>query len=753
MADDLESPTQRRPFKTTAAAVWAIGFLVYFFSQNLPNNSTSPDNTVSRTDIWIYLWENALTVFNPFDYSSADHSSGWNYLSQRIPFVLTAMVLWTAAWCLGRVAVRTVIGHVSLLRTEKWVIESGAGLSLLTLWILGCGLAGQLTSIAILLPSMIAIPVVAFYWWKDTRDHASSEVTNHPVSPQKLSAKARLILNCGFAAFVIHILLGGMTPPRDFDVREYHLQGPKEWLLSGQIEFLEHNVYTSFPFLSEMLSLGAMVLTGDWWNGAVAGKLTLTGFQLLSALAVFAICRRWAGLAPAYIAALALLSTPWIMRISIIAYAEGAITFYLISSLMVCLLAAKACDEQMATRLIAVAGFLAGSAMSAKYPGLLSVILPTGLFLLAACWQRTQAEGFRSSRPAYIFRNAAIFVVATSVAVGPWLIKNFSETGNPVYPLGYSVFGASDWNAEMDAKWKRAHSAPDHKLSAIHLHLEDVAIRSDWQSGFLFAFAVPAVLLATTSYSIRWLWLYTLWMLATWWAFTHRIDRFWVPLIPVLAVLSGTAWNISTARFWRGLVVLLLLTCCIFNYGFNRLPVVGFHGGLIELTELRKMPVRQDVRLLNQTLPRNAKVLMVGEAEVFDCEFSVIYNTVFDESIFQQWTIANLNQQAEERPMRSAEEIRATLNTHEVTHIYVNWSEILRYRLTYGFTKYVTPERFTRLVEAGVLNPGVPMTSIKFDDLSEQQQTEIKSWPGGPQQVSGESYWNNIVLYEVRQQN
>ena len=151
---------------------------------------------------------------------------------------------------------------------------------------------------------------------------------------------------------------------------------------------------------------------------------------------------------------------------------------------MVCLLAAKACDEQMATRLIAVAGFLAGSAMSAKYPGLLSVILPTGLFLLAACWQRTQAEGFRSSRPAYIFRNAAIFVVATSVAVGPWLIKNFSETGNPVYPLGYSVFGASDWNAEMDAKWKRAHSAPDHKLSAIHLHLEDVAIRSDGKAVF-----------------------------------------------------------------------------------------------------------------------------------------------------------------------------------------------------------------------------------------------------------------------------
>jgi hypothetical protein len=56
--------------------------------------------------------------------------------------------------------------------------------------------------------------------------------------------------------FLLLMLFGAMTPSIDFDVKEYHLQGPKEFFQAGRIGFLEHNVYTSFPFLTEMLSPG-----------------------------------------------------------------------------------------------------------------------------------------------------------------------------------------------------------------------------------------------------------------------------------------------------------------------------------------------------------------------------------------------------------------------------------------------------------------------------------------------------------------
>ena len=74
------------------------------------------------------------------------------------------------------------------------------------------------------------------------------------------------------------MLLGALLPSIDFDVKEYHLQGPKEWYLAGQITFLEHNVYTSFPFLTEMLSLSGMLIFDDWFWGALVGKTVLMTF-------------------------------------------------------------------------------------------------------------------------------------------------------------------------------------------------------------------------------------------------------------------------------------------------------------------------------------------------------------------------------------------------------------------------------------------------------------------------------------------
>ena len=39
---------------------------------------------------------------------------------------------------------------------------------------------------------------------------------------------------------------------------------------------------------------------------------------------------------------------------------------------------------------------------------------------------------------------------------------------------------------------------------------------------------------------------------------------------------------------------------------------------------------------MNETLPKGSKVLCVGDQEVFDARFPVVYNTVFNPSIFEQ---------------------------------------------------------------------------------------------------------------------
>ena len=82
--------------------------------------------------------------------------------------------------------------------------------------------------------------------------------------------------------FALMILLGGMLPPIDFDVREYHLQAPKEFYQQGRIGFLPHNVYANMPLGTEMLSLLGMVVSGDWWLGALAGKTLIASYAILT---------------------------------------------------------------------------------------------------------------------------------------------------------------------------------------------------------------------------------------------------------------------------------------------------------------------------------------------------------------------------------------------------------------------------------------------------------------------------------------
>ena len=56
------------------------------------------------------------------------------------------------------------------------------------------------------------------------------------------------------------------------------------------------------------------------------------------------------------------------------------------------------------------------------------------------------------------------------------------------------------------------------------------------------------------------------------------------------------------------------------------------------------------------------------------------------------------------------DEIAAELHDRGITHVYVAWSEIGRYRNTgYGRHEFVTPDVFDRLVAAGVLAPLPPI--------------------------------------------
>jgi 4-amino-4-deoxy-L-arabinose transferase-like glycosyltransferase len=735
------------PWLLALVVAWVIGFQWLFFRQSLQD----PD--IPRTDLWLMLADEILGVESAGSETAAT-AAGPEFLSQRVPIFIGALCLLGLALAHGWLLDEAFLSGLSLTGTERFVTAAGSGLGLLSTVTLLSGLAGQLSCVVLAVPS-VASGILAMVLRRRRRNFpgvlSPQLAMNNEREPRWIPVLVCLI----GIPFLVYLFLGAVSPPTDFDVREYHLQGPKEWFQEGRISYLRHNVYTSFPFLSEMLCLAGMVVANDWWSGALTGQVLLAVFQLLTSLAVYSTGRRWFGGTVGWLSALICLTTPWTLRISLISYAEGALTFYLMAALMLSMVLVRQPQGQVRSRCQMVVGLLAGSAMASKYTGLIQVIIPVALLWVISCWRMSCAMDLSDGRVRMrreLCREGLIFAAGVFVAIGPWLVKNGVETGNPVFPMAYSVFGGTEWNESLNERWKRAHGAPEHSLERVPQHFLDAAVRNKWTSSLLFGLGLPSVLLWRRRLAIRVIVLTTAWGFFTWWALTHRIDRFWIPMIPLLSLGAGSVWLLSPHRSWRWLLLTTILASTTFNVRFCTLSLVGFHADLMDLDEARQMTIRSDIQALNRELSRDSRVLMVGEAEVFDAEFPLLYNTVFDDSVFEEIAKAEHSGTVEGPvEMKPAEAIRAELQSRGVTHVLVNWKEILRYRLpgSYGYSEFVQPSRFQTLSEQGVLTEPDCLLRADWELMSEMERGVVREWQGWEVLVRGTEF-RSVLLYRVR---
>jgi hypothetical protein len=100
--------------------------------------------------------------------------------------------------------------------------------------------------------------------------------------------------------------------------------------------------------------------------------------------------------------------------------------------------------------------------------------------------------------------------------------------------------------------------------------------------------------------------------------------------------------------------------------------------------------------------------------------------------------------------MLPPEEIRHVLKSQQITHVFVHWGEILRYRLpdSYDYTAYVQPNRFSELVSAGVLAPPRVMLERPWTSLSAVEQKTVSSWVGYESLLNRNAF-SIVEVYEV----
>lgn len=661
-------------------------------------------------------------------------------LLDRAPIFLSSAVILIGAWLAGSLALDLLKVAPLLDRLERAVFAIAVGLNLLSLYALAVGLAGGLRQRWLFIAPLVALAAYGVFRLVQAWRQMSPAPLPSPASGEADERRWYWWLLAA-APYALVIVLGAMLPPWEYDVREYHLQVPKEWFQQGRIDFLPHNIYGNMPLGSELAAIWGMELAtgGDaWWWGALAGKTVMACYSLVTAAGLIALGRRVHSVAAGVLAAVIYLSIPWTTMVAHVGYNEGAVGLYCLTAFHALWLAWHADGQQNSYRLTALAGFLAGAAVACKYPPVLFLVVPLTIWIGGAQWivrQRLspRMDPKRNARPfpwAAAILSTAIFIGGVTAGCGLWLAKNWALTGNPTYPLLYDAFGGRTRTPEKDRQWTRAHSpAPADQFSpaALWKDLSWILWRTKGASVSLLPLAALAWLATRQRGVVTIAALWLLFVFATWWLFTHRLDRFLVPVLPVVALLGGMGAVAMPHPAWRAATLALVVWGVVSQFPFVTLPYLTDNRFFAPLAGLRRDDLpdseltgrRIDIphRWLNANVPPGKRVLLVGDAEPFDLEMEAVYNTCFDDCQFARIFEG-----------RTRAERLAILKDERISHVFFSWAHLRRYRSpgNYGYTSdYVTRE----LVHRELVNDQGLLRKIDLDGPELESRPEIRLDP------------------------
>lgn len=476
-----------------------------------------------------------------------------------------------------------------------------------------------------------------------------------------------------------------------YDVLEYHLAVPKAYLEQGQVSFMPNNVYASFPLNAEMLWLLMMALGGDAIDAVFMVQGVNVGLALLTVAAAWLVGLTWsprAGVAAGVLVA----TCPWLTYLAGIAFVEPGMLAMGMAALAALLRTGQ--TNRRAVGYAGAGGLLAGLACGFKYTAVPLIAAPLALVLLLAgpaSWARLRA--------------LAIYGAACLLAFAPWLVRNLVDTGNPVFPLAYSVFGARPglWDDALQSRWERAHaSAEAERTERPWIGRVFDRTLGDLRTGpLLWALAV----VGAVGRRDRRTWALIAMaacQLAVWGAATHLFARFAVVLLlPLVALAAGgihRPWLASRGSLLCGLLVLAaaanLYHIGTLYYHHTRVgpaktPITAYGqvGWLVE----GQWPGMQHVGWVN-ALQGRANVLLIGEARSYyfrrPCEYAVVFNH------------HPLGEAA--RQIADDHELMDWLRDRGTTHLLFHWDELTRLRRTYGLPRGLDDRLLPRLEAAGL---------------------------------------------------
>jgi len=414
--------------------------------------------------------------------------------------------------------------------TLKEAYLKAIGLGITSYLTLALALAG-----ALVLPfAALMLGVGAVLAWR--RIAALGPVIGAVMRPPRSRLSPLLFAVCVWG-FVI--LVEAVAPEVQYDALSYHLGLPRVWIDAGRLIDVPEQSQSYLYLATEMNFTLAMLVAGQ-----VAAKLMSFAYLCLAIGAVYALAARLFSRRAAVVAAGLFAMTPAIAWQGSTTYVDAAVTAYVTLGL----LASFEARRDGSDRLAVLAGVLCGLAVASKLTAVIAVA-PALLLIVTS--------GRRDAR----LRSAGAFALAAAVAVAPWPILRYLETGNPIFPLLNAVFQSPLW-PPTNTRFALADFglSGDVGIAQLPFAFTYAAQRfDDGPSGAGFGVAllvlpVAAIVLRRHS-DARWLAFISL-LTFTAWATTAQSARYVMPTLAPLTVLAAATlaqFAVSTDRLRRAI--------------------------------------------------------------------------------------------------------------------------------------------------------------------------------------------------------
>jgi len=593
------------------------------------------------------------------------------------------------------------------------------GVSLVTL---GLGLAGLIRWYAAAMAlAVMALSGIGPAWTflgclRESRRAVGTE--------DRTGAWAVLLVAFGAAFALVLALANCAAPALDYDGLEYHLGAPARYVERGRICFLPGNVYSSFPLGMEMLYLDGMALCPDRIVAGQAAKVLNWLFALAVIASVWCFGRRFFSAQAALAGAAFFALCPWVFATTAAnVYVTMGWSLYTALAFF-CAAAAMhgarkgdrdthaprasdgapgpSAEAANPTGWVILSAISAGLAVCCKYPSAVFVAGPVAAAFVAV--------GASRRTPGKWLKRAVLFAVVTTAVASPWFVRNIAFTRNPVYPLAWQLFDGTNWDARKNARWVQAHEPDGYGLGELkHAVAKVHATRFSSVLPYLFvAFALFGSERKTTWVLVSLCAAY----FALWFLLTHRIERFMVPVFPVLAAASG--WGFVQAARTRARALALFfalaagLFCCYTVSLYSTAEGMTDPEGFLAACRGPIWRARAEV----MSMPAGTSVLAVGEAQGYYWGRRLATFTVFDGNPLDGLIDGG----------STCREIARRLREAGYTHVLVNWPEVIRLNSTYefeydganppGYSPWISPEWFDAMVREGALSPEAAFGSV-----------------------------------------